>query len=209
MKDSNLCVLKDKKMNNAEKRAYDASVSIERRANGLLTRHVTIRAAVFNSLSKSLGGFKETIDQGAFDGADMSDVVAVLNHDFNILYARTSSKTLSLSIDSTGLIAKFEAPNTSHGNDLLEMIQRGDIRQASFQFMVENDRWVSHPTEGDVRIIQKFKKIVDVSPVVFPAYADTSVAMRSRNNNQGKSIPLSVIHAEAEYLLMKIRSCAR
>jgi HK97 family phage prohead protease len=194
-----------------EKRVFDVNVAIEKRADDTKSRKVIIRAAVTNSLSKPLGwGFKERIEQGAFDGADMSDVVAVLNHDFNILYARTASKTLSLKVDENGLEAEFEAPNTSHGDDLLEMITRGDINQASFQFILDKDRWVNDPDEGEVRIIEKFRKIIDVSPVVFPAYSDTDVAKRSHDEfkqteESEKKIPPSVMHAEAELELIKVK----
>jgi len=201
-----------KELYSPEKRVFDVNVALEKRADDTKSRKVIIRAAVIDSMSKPLGwGFKERIEKGAFDGADMSDVVAVLNHDFNILYARTSSKTLVLTVDDTGLLAEFDAPNTSHGDDLLVLIERGDIRQASFQFIIDKDRWVNDPDQGEVRIIEKFRKIIDVSPVVFPAYGDTDVAKRSFDEfkqtieNQ-KTIPVSVMHAEAEVQLLKRKS---
>jgi len=197
-----------KELYTPEKRVFDVSVAIEKRADDTRSRKVIIRAAVTNSMSKPLGwGFKERIEPGAFDGADMSDVVAVLNHDFNILYARTSSKTLVLTVDDSGLSAEFDSPNTSHGNDLLEMIERGDIRQASFQFIIDKDRWVNDPDEGEIRIIEKFRKIIDVSPVVFPAYGDTEVAKRSFETfNEKKELPASVQHAADEYLVLKLKT---
>lgn len=200
-----------KELYSPEKRVFDVNVALEKRADDTKSRKVIIRAAVIDSMSKPLGwGFKERIEKGAFDGADMSDVVAVLNHDFNILYARTSSKTLVLTVDDTGLLAEFDAPNTSHGDDLLELIERGDIRQASFQFIIDKDRWVNDPDQGEVRIIEKFRKIIDVSPVVFPAYGDTDVAKRSFDDykqtlESEKKIPISVIHAEAEFELIKVK----
>jgi HK97 family phage prohead protease len=195
-----------------EKRVFDVDVQLEKRADDTKSRKVIIRAAVIDSISKPLGwGFKERIEKGAFDGADMSDVVAVLNHDFNILYARTASKTLSLTTDDTGLLAEFDAPNTNHGNDLLEMITRGDIRRASFQFIIDKDRWVQDPDLGEVRIIEKFRKIIDVSPVVFPAYDETDVAKRSYDEYKitaeaEKKIPASVMHAELELKLISLKS---
>ncbi len=201
-----------KELNSPEKRVFDVNVAIEKRSDDTKSRKVIIRAAVINSMSKPLGwGFKERIEKGAFDGADMSDVVAVLNHDFNILYARTASKTLVLTVDDTGLLAEFDSPNTSHGDDLLELIERGDINQASFQFIVDKDRWVNDPDQGEVRIIEKFRKIIDVSPVVFPSYGDTDVAKRSfeeykETEQTEKKLPASVQHAADEYLLLKLKS---
>jgi HK97 family phage prohead protease len=195
-----------------EKRVFDVDVNLEKRADDTKSRKVIIKAAVINSLSKPLGwGFRERIEAGAFDGADMSDVVAVLNHDFNILFARTASKTLDLKVDEQALTAEFDSPETTHGNDLLVMIERGDIRQASFQFIIDKDRWVNDPDHGEVRIIEKFRKIIDVSPVVFPAYSDTDVAKRSHEefvteNETSKKIPSAVLHAEAELEVIKLKS---
>jgi HK97 family phage prohead protease len=195
-----------------EKRVFDVDVNLEKRADDTKSRKVIIKAAVINSLSKPLGwGFRERIEAGAFDGADMSDVVAVLNHDFNILFARTASKTLDLKVDEQALTAEFDSPETTHGNDLLVMIERGDIRQASFQFIIDKDRWVQDPDHGEVRIIEKFRKIIDVSPVVFPAYSDTDVAKRSHEEfvsetETSKKIPSAVLHAEAELEVIKIKS---
>jgi HK97 family phage prohead protease len=195
-----------------EKRVFDVDVNLEKRADDTKSRKVIIKAAVINSLSKPLGwGFRERIEAGAFDGADMSDVVAVLNHDFNILFARTASKTLDLKVDEQALTAEFDSPETTHGNDLLVMIERGDIRQASFQFIIDKDRWVQDPDHGEVRIIEKFRKIIDVSPVVFPAYSDTDVAKRSHEEfvsetETSKKIPSAVLHAEAELEVIKLKS---
>jgi len=201
----------------AERRFFDATVEIEKRADDQKSRKISIRAAGFNKLSNPLSwGFKERIEPGAFDGADMNDVAAVLNHNFDILFARTASGTLSLKVDDQGLTGEFDAPDTTAGNDLLVMVERGDISKASFQFIVDKDRWVQDPDEGEVRIIEKFRKIIDVSPVVFEAYPDTDVAKRSHDEFQEKNkqeekpedrkVPVCVIHAEAESQYMRLLS---
>ena len=61
-------------------------------------------AALFNSMSEEFFGmWREVIDPGAFDDADISDVRALFNHDNNLLLARTKSGTLDLEIDANGL----------------------------------------------------------------------------------------------------------
>ena len=45
-------------------------------------------AAVFDQLSEDLGGFKEKINNRAFDKVLDNDVVALLNHDNNIVFGR-------------------------------------------------------------------------------------------------------------------------
>ena len=44
--------------------------------------------------------------------------------------------TLSLKVDGRGLKYSFEAPNTTMGNDLLELVNNGVIDKSSFAFTV-------------------------------------------------------------------------
>lgn len=144
-------------------------------------------AAVFNKESEDMGWFtemREIILPGAFDEADMSDVRALFNHDPNMLLARTSSGTLSLSVDKNGLKYTFGIPDTTAGRDLKELMQRGDISQSSFGFTIAKQSWEEEKDErGEtIRVTRKIEKIgrlYDVSPVTYPAYPDTSVALRS------------------------------
>ena len=148
---------------------------------------VTGYAAVFNALSEEMWGFRERIDPAAFEGTDMSDTRALFNHDPNMLLARTSSGTLKLEIDDKGLRYSFELPDTTAGRDLGELLRRGDVTQSSFGFTISDDEWEERTDEnGEVeevtRVIKKVKRLYDVSPVTYPAYPDTSVALRSLEN---------------------------
>lgn len=145
---------------------------------------VTGYAAVFNSLSEEMWGFRERIDSAAFEGTDMTDVRALFNHDPNMLLARSSSGTLSLSVDEKGLRYSFDLPDTTAGRDLGEMLRRGDVSQSSFGFTISDDEWIeTRNDDGEVetttRVIKKIQRLFDVSPVTYPAYPDASVALRS------------------------------
>ena len=105
-------------------------------------RTITGYAAKFNKWSEPImGWFKEKIDNRAFEGTDMSDVVMCFNHSIDNILARSSSGTLKLSIDEVGLRFEFEVPNTTAGNDMLELVRRGDISQCSFKFRVDPEEW--------------------------------------------------------------------
>lgn len=162
-----------------EIRIFDNKVEL-RAAEGD-SRRVEGIAAKVGVLSRTLyGWFKEIIDPGAFDSADMSDVVALKNHNQDMILARTLSKTLEISVNQEGHLAYgFEAPNTTTGNDLLEELKRGDIQHSSFAFEVEEDRWEEDAEGNEIRHIVKFRKIHDVSPVVNPAYLQTEVSNRN------------------------------
>jgi HK97 family phage prohead protease len=135
-------------------------------------------AAVFNSLSEDLWGFREKIAPGAFASAlGKSDIRALLNHDPNFVLGRTKSGTLRVQEDETGLAVEIDPPETGWADDLLVSIGRGDISQMSFAFRVGEESWET--VDGiDIRTILSFDEIFDVSPVTYPAYPDTDVSLR-------------------------------
>lgn len=138
--------------------------------------------AVFNRRSENLGGFREVIMPGAFDGVLQDDVRALFNHDSNFVLGRSLAKTLELSIDSDGLRYDILAPDTQTIRDLvLAPLQRGDISQSSFQFRVARDgeNWFEDEDGVIVREIHKVARLYDVGPVTFPAYPDAGSAARS------------------------------
>jgi HK97 family phage prohead protease len=143
-------------------------------------------AAIFNSLSDDLGGFKELIAPGAFRAALRKDpdVRLLVNHDPNYVMARTASGTLELREDGTGLhvFARVER-SISWVEDLRTSMRRGDIDQMSFAFTLEDDgdEWAVTDDGQAIRTIQPdgVKDIFDASVVAFPAYEHTSVDMRS------------------------------
>ncbi len=160
-----------------------AGLRVEQRADETPSRTIVGYAAVFDSWSDPINGwFKEKIDRHAFDDCDMSDVIMCFNHSINDLLARTTSGTLQLSIDDHGLRFSFEAPHTARGDEMLELVRRGDISQCSFRFSVAEDVWAyadnSNALEMSERTVLKIAKLYDTSLVVYPAYPDTEALMR-------------------------------
>lgn len=154
-------------------------------------------AALFNQ-ETDLGYFREVILPGAFDSADMADVRALFNHDPNQILARTASGTMTLEVDERGLKYRFEAPNTTLGNDLMEMIRRGDISQSSFAFTVDKVQWEEERGKPDLRKIERLKTLFDVSPVTYPAYATTTVSARSLEEVRDEERPAHPDPEEAD-----------
>ena len=143
--------------------------------------------AVFNSMSNDLGGFREYIAPEAFEGRLEDDVRFLVNHDANLVLARTTNNTLRLSVDEKGLRYEADMPNTSTARDLMELLKNGTISQSSFAFTVEDDSW--EMKDGmNVRTINKVSRLYDVSSVTYPAYnaASSSVALRSMEKWQEK-----------------------
>jgi len=174
---------------------------------------VTGYAAVFNSKSEEMWGFRERIDPAAFNDADMSDVRALFNHDPNMLLARSSSGTLQLSVDDHGLKYTFELPDTTAGRDLREMLRRGDLSQSSFGFTVAKQSWEEEKDErGEttkiIRKIDKIGRLFDVSPVTYPAYPSSVSELRSsfeawkEKNKEPKEQKDTPLRDRAEALLI-------
>ena len=143
------------------------------------SREINGTAAVFGKRSQMLGWFFEVIDPKAFDDCDMSDVIACRNHDPDKVMARTGSKTLTLDISNSGLHYRFEAPQTTVGNDTLEDIRVGNISKSSFAFTVKRDMWEEMEDGTELRTILEIPKLYDVSPVTNPAYLQTDVQANS------------------------------
>lgn len=139
-------------------------------------------AAVFDAMSQPLGGFREIIRRGAFkktlrDG----DVVALHNHDSNLLLARKSARTLTVWEDEKGLAYKINPPDTTYARDLMVSIDRGDTIHSSFAFRVVpgKDKW-SHPAGEELPVRELLQvELFDVSPVTNPAYHQTEVHVRA------------------------------
>jgi len=140
-------------------------------------RTIKGHAAVFNKKSEDLGGFVEKIAPGAFADTLDADVRALFNHSPDYVLGRTKAGTLRMEEDKKGLAVEIDPPDTSFANDLMVSIERGDISQMSFGFRVLREEWDEKP-KTPVRTLHEVE-LFDVSPVTFPAYTQTKVAVRS------------------------------
>ena len=167
-----------------EVRSELSDLRIENRSeNQTPSRTIMGYAAKFERWSEPImGWFKEQIARDAFSETDVTDVIMCFNHDVNAILARTTSGTLRISTDEVGLRFEFEAPKTSLGNDILELVRRGDISKCSFKFSVDKDSWryadKENRLEYDERTVEHISRLYDVSLVVYPAYKDTEASVR-------------------------------
>lgn len=147
---------------------------------GVLTGY----ALKYDTLSRNLGGFVETVKRGAADKslADGVDVMARYNHE--VLLGRTSSGTVRLASDSVGLAYEIDLPDTSAGRDLAVLAKRGDVYQSSFAFRTIADSWSQTEQGYPLRSLDALG-LVDVAPVDDPAYLDTSAGLRSFAESRG------------------------
>ena len=135
----------------------------------------TIRglALPFNRNSADLGGFIERIDPGAVTLNDGTDIVMLWQHDSTDPITRQSSG-LELEVRKSGLW--FEAQATDFSDRQLDLLQRGVVKSMSFGFVTISDSWSE--SKPVVRTLKEIE-LREISPVTWPAYKQTSVAVRS------------------------------
>jgi len=153
------------------------NLGVEVRAEGA-KRTLTGYAAVWNSDTTIGDYFVERIAPGAFTKAlRESDILALVNHDWGRVVGRTRSKTLRLMEDERGLKVEIDVPDTTDGNDLWTLVERGDISGMSFSFRATKQEW---DESGDIphRTVLE-AELYEVTATPIPAYPDTTLAKRS------------------------------
>ena len=139
--------------------------------------------------------YKEKISAGAFDGAEMRDVVFNFNHQGKPV-ARTKNGTLALSTDERGLKVRADLSGTEEGRRLYEEIKGGYIDKMSFAFKVSEEAYDRNTHTRDIR---GFERIFDVAAVDQPAYDATSISARSYFDAEAEK------RKEAEARAQKVR----
>jgi HK97 family phage prohead protease len=156
-----------------EHRDYDLEGLEIRDVDG--NRTIRGMAIPFNRDSADLGGFRERIDPGALKRSlEASDVVMLWQHDAAQPITRESTG-LKLEIRKSGVWFEADASDfTTRQRDLLE---RGVVKSMSFGFVSNEDSW-----EQERKPVRRTLLDIDlreISPVTWPAYNQTSVAIRS------------------------------
>lgn len=153
-------------------------------------------AAVFDQWSEDLGGFREKIRPGAFrKSIGHDDIRCLWNHNSDYVLGRNKiSKTLVLDEDERGLAIECTPPDTQYARDFLMSIERGDVNQMSFGFYTIKDEWEYVSDEDwkagglDERELIECE-LFDVSPVTYPAYPQTDVALRTMERHHDAEDP--------------------
>lgn len=134
-----------------------------------------------------LGWFREKIQKGALDKTDLTDVRFLVNHDLSkIPLARSrnnnENSTMQLQVKNDGLHirAKLDIENNTEAKSLYSAIKRGDVSGMSFLFSADGEEWEELDSDSPLRTITSISSIVEVSAVTVPAYEDTEIYARSK-----------------------------
>ncbi|WP_369899752.1 HK97 family phage prohead protease [Bacillus manliponensis] len=148
------------------------------------TRTISGYAVKWEMKSHTMGyfrRFKEQFKRGAFaDSLNSDDQLALWSHNTSQVLGRTKNGTLRLFEDDVGLRFELDLPNTTLGNDAYETIKRGDVDGVSFGFQMRKQEWDEANPDNITRTITH-AKLLEISPVAFPAYPDSQVSARSHD----------------------------
>ena len=145
---------------------------------------ITGRPIVFDART-NIGPWDEIIDRGALDETDLKDVRFLVNHNIDMIpLARsrnnTPNSTMQMSVDENGMGIRvdLDIENNADARSLYSAVNRGDITGMSFMFSVDKYSWDEADSEHPTRHIRSIRRVMEVSAVTFPAYAQTSIQTR-------------------------------
>lgn len=150
-------------------------------ADGAATLILSGRPILYDtptSINDVGGSYTEIIQRGALDGADLSDVRLLYNHDLGKVPLARSPKTMQLGTDERGLTFTAELPDTAAAKEVYEAVKRGDLSGMSFAFTVP-EGGDSYDAATNTRTIRQIAKVYECSVVPYPAYPQTSIEARS------------------------------
>lgn len=176
-------------MNEKEMRAYMCDVSTrEDETHGNVLEGIPI---VYDVATDIGGMWKEIIDRGALDQADLKDVRFLVNHDTDsIPLARSrnnnANSTMQMTVQEDGLHVRvdLDTEGNPRAKELYSAVKRQDISGMSFMFNVKGDRWDDLDSDYPTRHITALDRIFEVSACSFPAYEQTSINARSLENGK-------------------------
>ena len=165
---------------------------------------ITGRPIVYGSRT-DLEFFDEIIEPGALDGADLTDVRFLVNHNTDMIpLARSrrnngnSTMTLTVVPEGMNMDAVVDTENNATARELKSAIERGDLSGMSFMFSIDDEEWDDLESEHPTRHIRKIGSVVEVSAVTFPAYDATSINARSKDTLESARKAVETAQANAK-----------
>ncbi len=135
-------------------------------------------AVKFNDVTTIGNQFQERVMPTAFNGVDMTNTLALWNHNYDEPVGR-AGKNLHLSVDDEGLRFDIDLPNTTKGNDIAELVRTGIVGGCSFGFTIA-DQDIDFQRDGmPLNTINQVGSLYEITFTAIPAYPTTEVTMRS------------------------------
>lgn len=181
-----------------EERSETMNATMEKRDTDNLVRHLRFDVspnedgltldgygAVFNEFTEiedAVGVYREQIAPGAFKRTlGMRTPILQFDHGSHPLIGSIPlGRILSLVEDEHGLRVKARLSDNWLVQPVRDAIRDGGVSGMSFRFRIVDEDWVRAADGMEERTIREVE-LYEVGPVVFPAYEQTSVGVRSRD----------------------------
>jgi HK97 family phage major capsid protein len=150
----------------------------ERTAAGLGVDGRRIRGVIpYGVESRDMGGWREVIESTAFRGTRLDELRVTIDHR-GVPLGRYP-QTLEVEDSDDGLRWALDPPRSR--GDVVEAVERGDMRAGSWRMVVAKDRW-----EGDVRHVEAVDELLDVciAGAEDPAYPAAHVELRTQDRGR-------------------------
>ncbi len=191
------------------KRSYEISYRSKREEDRKIIQGY---AVVFDTWI-GIDTWKECIRKGAFiQSLKENNILALYNHDFNNVLAR-KDVNMKLIEEDKGLYFEIELPDTTQGNDLYELIDKGIVNQCSFAGFVTKGTW----TEKENTIFREILEVdlIEITITPIPAYEVTeaevkrSKEIKCTKQNKESNFDFEEIIRESKRKLKEIRESER
>lgn len=132
--------------------------------------------------------YEEVIAPGALDNAETKNCFLKFNHSESVFpLARVKNGSLKLGISSESVHMRAVLADIPEGESLYKLVSEGLLDRMSFAFTIADKGYEMARVENDTevvvtRTITKIAELYDVAAVMVPAYEQTSLYARSRED---------------------------
>ena len=155
---------------------------------------------LFDEVTDRVGYYKEKISRNALDGADMSETVLIVGHNFDNLLARVGVN-MRLEVDETGLFFEAELGDMEYDKLIYDRVKRGILDGMSFGFTVDAIE-TDYETKTDT--ITRIGKLYEITLTPIPAYPQTVATAVERDAAHEKELREAQEAEEAEKIFKEL-----
>ena len=135
---------------------------------------------VYNQRTELWPRFFEEIAPEALRNATAGNVIALFNHNTDIVLGATANGTLELQNDTAGLYGMIHINREdTEAVNIYQRVKRGDIAGCSFGFRVNGEEFIEGENGSIISRITDVE-LLEVSVCPFPAYPQTSIQARRK-----------------------------
>lgn len=124
---------------------------------------------LFDEVTDRVGYYKEKVDRNALNGADLSETVLLVGHNFDNLLAK-NGVNMRMEVDETGLFFEADLGDTEYDKLIYDRVQRKILTGMSFGFSIDE---LTTDYEEKLDTIMRIGTLYEITLTPIPAYPQT------------------------------------